>query len=173
MFKQSKYGSSWRFRESPESKELKRSKNTKKLPVDRLVFKGVSRNFHWLNFLFEPFNPLLASQNKENIIFSMKIEAFLRSRKRIGRFQSYDFKENSRIVHFSEHLEIVSRVQETETTQNEKHNVFYKHWKVSDQALRRVTILVREVVPRRRNSVVETWFSKMIFCSSGRTSAFS
>jgi len=69
--------------------------------------------------------------------------------------------------------EIFSQVKETETTKKERTECFYKHWKVGVQAPKTVAILVSRAVSRWRNSVVETWFSKMIFCSSGRTSVFS
>ena len=66
-----------------------------------------------------------------------------------------------------------SQVKETETTKKERTECFSKHWKVGVQATKTVAILVSRAVSRWRNSVVETWFSKMIFCSSGRTSVFS
>ena len=51
-------------------------------------------------------------------------------------------------------------------------NVFEKHWKVSVQTSRTVTILVKKVVSQHQNLVVKHCFPKMCFSFSGMTSVF-
>ena len=123
-----------------------------------LVSEAVSR---WRNSVVETwFSKMIFCSSGRTSVFSWQDQV---------KKESKTVKSST----FSVHQKIFSQGTKNETIENEKNNVFQKHWKVSVQASRTVAILVWKVVSRRQNLVVEHCFSKMSFQSSGITRVVS